>query len=269
MTVQGDHTPTVAIVTGASRGLGAAVAVLLARLGAAVTITARSEAALMSVAREIREDGGQVLPLAADVASPEDCRRVVSETLARWKGLNALVNNAGTFEPVSPVGLSSVRAWHAALGVNLLGPYMLARYALDGLRRRHGRIINVSSGAAERVIPGASAYCAAKAGLNHFTRVLAAEEPDIVAVAVRPGMVDTGMQALIRRQGPPAMPDDTVAFYKDAHRAGKLLPPDTPAMAIAWLARFAPAAWSGTFLDHDDPRIALPAARVFARRTAR
>ena len=254
----------VAIITGASRGIGAAVARLLAAIGTAVTITARSRADLQAVADPIADGGGSVLPVAADMASPEDCRRVVEETVARWGGVDALVNNAGTFEPVGPIVLADVAAWHRAITVNLLGPLAMTRYALKTLRSRGGRVVNVSSGAAERAIWGASAYCTAKAGLNHFTRVLAAEEPNIVAVALRPGMVDTQMQALIRQQGPPAMPSADVDFYRHAHQNGQLLAPEVPATAIAWLARFAPPSLSGAYLDYNDPRIAEPAAKAFA-----
>ena len=255
---------SVAIVTGASRGIGAAVARLLAGIGTAVTIAARSEAELEDIADGIAADGGRVLPVVADVASPADCRRIVTETLSHWGVVDTLVNNAGTFEPVSPIAISDVPAWQRAVAVNLMGPFMLVRYALDALRRRRGRVVNVSSGVAERAISGASAYCSAKAGLNHFTRVLAAEEPSIVAVAVRPGMVDTRMQALIRQQGPSAMPPADVEIYRQVHREGRLLPPEVPARAIAWLARFAPAEWTGSYLDHDDSRIAAPAANIFA-----
>ena len=252
-----------AIITGASRGIGAAVAQRLATTGTAVTITARSMAGLRAVADSITASGGSVLPVAADAGVPEDCQRVVAETEARWGGVDALVNNAGTVEPVGSIAQADVAAWRRALTVNLFGPFTMTRYALKALRRSGGRVVNISSGAAERAIWGASAYCTAKAGLNHFTRVLAAEEPAIVAVALRPGMVDTQMQAVIRQQGPPAMPSAEVAFYRDAHRNGQLLAPEVPAAAIAWLARFAPPSMTGSFLDYDDPRIAGPAAEVF------
>ena len=91
-----------------------------------------------------------------------------------------------------------------------MAPFYLTRAAVSKLRNTGGRIVNVSSGAANLALENISAYCAAKAALNHFTAVLAAEEPFITALAVRPGVVDTGMQTFIRNEGPKAMPPDLI-----------------------------------------------------------
>jgi NAD(P)-dependent dehydrogenase (short-subunit alcohol dehydrogenase family) len=156
-------------------------------------------------------------------------------------------------------------AWSYNIEVNLNGPFFLIRAALPELRRRGGRVVNVSSGAAEKAIPGWSAYCAAKAALTHFTRILAAEEPEIVAVSLRPGVVDTAMQEAIREKGAAGMDADKLAYFRELKAGGKLEPPDVPGRAMAWLALRAPREWSGEFLDYDDPRIAGPAADFFGR----
>ena len=138
--------------------------------------------------------------------------------------------------------------------------------AISSLRRQSGRIVNVSSGAANRVLENVSAYCAAKAALNHFTRVLAEEEPELTAVTVRPGVVDTDMQATIRKEGLNAMPDQQLAYYRQLKTLGELEPAEIPGRSIAWLALHAPTEFSGQFFDYDDPRIAKPALKAFGEK---
>ncbi|MFY9942320.1 MAG: SDR family NAD(P)-dependent oxidoreductase [Desulfobacterales bacterium] len=253
----------VVLVTGASRGIGAAVARWLAAVGCGVAMVARSTEKLDALGGEITRLGGTPLVLAGDIASADFCARAVSRAHATFGRMDALVNNAGTFEPVAFTANAAPEAWQRALAVNLLGPFYLSRAALPALRTRQGRIVNVSSGAATRALPAAGAYCASKAALNHFTRVLAAEEPDVTSVAVRPGVVDTAMQALIRRQGPRVMPAEQAAFYRRLKAEGRLEPPRIPARAIAWLALQAPSGWSGKFLDYDDPDLRYRALEFF------
>jgi NAD(P)-dependent dehydrogenase (short-subunit alcohol dehydrogenase family) len=124
----------------------------------------------------------------------------------------------------------------------------------------------VSSGAANLALETASAYCTAKAALNHFTRILAAEEPELTALAVRPGVVDTDMQAFLRSEGPRTMPHDQAAYYRQLKDRGELEPPEIPARSIAWLALYAPPEFSGMFLVYDDPRIRGAALEVFGER---
>jgi NAD(P)-dependent dehydrogenase (short-subunit alcohol dehydrogenase family) len=125
---------------------------------------------------------------------------------------------------------------------------MLTQAALPHLRQQSGRVISVSSGAAIKVMPGWAAYCASKAALNHFARLLAEEEPTITSIAFRPGAVDTAMQATIRRDGAEGMPADLYAKFVRYHQEGELLPPEVPACALAVLALHARREWSGAFL---------------------
>jgi NAD(P)-dependent dehydrogenase (short-subunit alcohol dehydrogenase family) len=108
-------------------------------------------------------------------------------------------------------------------------------------------------------IESASAYCTAKAGLTHFTRILAAEEPDIAVVALRPGVVDTAMQEALREAGPEAMSPEQTETYRRLRREGALVPPHVPARSAAWLVLHAPKALSGRFLSYEDPEVAGPA----------
>lgn len=253
----------VVILTGASGGIGAAVAGWLGNIGAAVTLLARSEKKLETVADDLRARGGQAFAFVADVTNPRACQKAVDATIERFKRLDALINVAGTIEPLGSIATVDPLAWQKNLAVNLCGPFYLCRAALGALRSQKGRIVNVSSGASEKSIQGASAYCVAKAGLNHFTRVLAAEEKEITAIAVRPGVVDTPMQAYLRRKGPLAMPKKTAAYYQSLKDEGRLEPPWIPARSIVWLATQAPPSFSGRFVNYDDTDIMEPARRRF------
>ncbi|MGD9237614.1 MAG: SDR family NAD(P)-dependent oxidoreductase, partial [Desulfobacterales bacterium] len=190
-------------------------------------------------------------------------RAAVARTLERFGRLDAVVNNAGMVEPLAPVSGSDVDRWQYNIGVNLLGPFYLIRAAIAELRRQSGRIVNVSSGAATTPIENASAYCAAKAALNHFSRVLAAEEPRVTVVAVRPGVVDTQMQDTIRQKGAGVMSAEQLAYYQNLKVRGQLEKPEVPGRAIAWLALQAPVEFSGQFLNYDDPPISQPALAFF------
>ncbi len=247
--------PPVVIVTGASRGIGSAIVNRLRQQRAAVVAVARTSAAAGSAKAGAPHRAG-VHPIAADIAGPGACADIVRETLDTFGRLDALVNNAGILEPVSRIADADPEAWQYNLAVNLLGPFYLSRAAVPHLRAVGGRIVNISSGAAVKAIQGWSAYCVAKAALTHFTRQLAAEEPTITSVALRPGVVDTAMQQLIRQAGPSVMTPDKSAYFQELKDRGELLAPEIPARAAAWLALSAPADLSGAFIDFDDPRLA-------------
>jgi NAD(P)-dependent dehydrogenase (short-subunit alcohol dehydrogenase family) len=244
----------VVLVTGASRGIGAAAARRLLALGCQVAIVARNREGIAAFAAETAGTE-MLLPLTGDVAREPDCRRVVADTVARFGRLDALINNAGILGPVARLADADPGEWQYNLAVNLLGPFYLARAAIPHLRSTRGRIVNVSSGAAVKAIEGWSAYCVAKAAVTHLTRLLAAEEPDITAVALRPGVVDTAMQTMIRAEGPRAMTPERSAHFAQLKEEGQLLDPAIPAAKLTWLALDAPPTLSGMFLDYDDPRI--------------
>jgi len=242
------------------------VARWLAKAGAAVTLVARSEEKLMEVAADVRRLGGTPHAVKADVSDFNSCRTAVETTLDHFGRIDALVNNAGVVQPLAPVADTHPDDWRHNIEVNLLAPFYLVRAAIFNLRKHNGRVVNVSSGAATMVIENASAYCTGKAALNHFTRVLATEEKEVTAMTVRPGVVDTGMQAVLRNEADNAMPADRIAYYRQLKERGELEPPEIPARAIAWLALFAPSDFSGDFLDYDDPRISRPAIEIFGEK---
>jgi NAD(P)-dependent dehydrogenase (short-subunit alcohol dehydrogenase family) len=246
---------TVIIVTGASRGIGAAITGRLLQAQASVVAVARTVITGFSPPFDKHRPEEKLLPLAADVADPSACEQVVRQTIGTFGRLDALVNNAAILEPVARLAEADPTLWRKNLEVNLLGPFYLCRAAIPFLRQTRGRIVNISSGAAQKTIQGWSAYCVAKAALTHFTRQLATEEPTITAVALRPGVVDTAMQTLIRQQGPAVMPPDQSAYFQALKDRGELLDPAIPARAAAWLALSAPETLSGVFIGYDDPRI--------------
>ncbi len=256
----------VVIISGASRGLGAATARWLAKAGAAVTLVARSVDALEAVAKDVHKLGAAALVCKGDVSDAGACQAAVDKTLEHFGRLDALVNNAGMVEPIAPVSGSEVDRWQYNIAVNLLGPFYLIRAAISALREQSGRIVNVSSGAATTSVENASAYCAAKAALNHFSRVLAAEEPRLTVVAVRPGVVDTQMQDIIRKKGAGVMSAEQLGYYQNLKAGGQLEKPEVPGRAIAWLALHGPRDFSGQFLDYDDPRISRPALAVLGEK---
>lgn len=246
----------VVIVTGASAGLGEAVAHRLASLGVQVVLVARRAEVLEKVAAEIlRSQDLEPLAAVGDVRDPQLAERVVDLALEKFGRLDGLVNNAGILEPLGKVDGVDVAAWRYNVEVNLLGPFHFMRAAIGALRKSRGRIVNVSSGAAVRPVEGWSAYCASKAGLTHLSRVVALEEPEVVTVSFRPGVVDTDMQASIRREGPGRMSPERVAYFESLKREGRLLAPHRPAEAIAWLVMRAPLEWSGELIDHEDARL--------------
>ena len=245
----------VVIVSGASRGLGAAVAGCLAESGADLVLVAKTEAALAEITAKIEATGRQPLALGADVSDWGACKRVADTALERFGRIDALVNNAGVVQPLAMTATADPESWQRCVAVNLLGPFHMIRAALDSLRQARGRVVNVSSGAATIALAGAGAYCATKAALNHFSSVLAAEEPEVTTVAVRPGVVDTDMQTELREQPAGGMPAGQVDYYRRLKTERQLEPPEVPGRAIAWLALNAPPEWSGQFISYDNPQI--------------
>ncbi len=243
------------IITGASRGLGAAAARAAASLGGGVVLAARSEQLLDQVAAGIQAAGGKALAVPTDITREADCREVVRAAREHFGGIQALVNNGGVIEPIAPVAEASVQEWEHCLQVNLLGAVRLIQLALPHLRPRAGRIINISSGASVNAIGGWGAYSASKAALNHLTRVLASEEPQVTSLALRPGIVDTRMQAAIRAQGRGRMAESNYERLIGLYEQGRLLPPELPGRAIACLALHTPSEWSGEFIQWDDPKV--------------
>jgi NAD(P)-dependent dehydrogenase (short-subunit alcohol dehydrogenase family) len=243
------------IVTGASQGLGAAIASIAAAKGAQVVLTARTQSALDEQAQNIARAGGTALAVPGDISHYDDCQRIIEQALKTFGRVDALVNNAGVIEPLGALAEISYEEWTQHLRVNLLGPMMLCQLTVPYLRQTQGRIINITSHAAEIAIPGASAYSTSKAALNRFSKVMAVEEPAITVILLIPGEVDTPMQAVIRAQAKGKTPDAFYQYFVDLHENGRLLPPEIPARVAVSLALNAPHDWSGEILEWDEARV--------------
>jgi 3-oxoacyl-[acyl-carrier protein] reductase len=191
------HTLTgkVAIVTGGSRGIGLAIARALLAEGAQVTITGLDEAHLSAARRQLEGAGpGSVEALRADVRKYDDVRHAVDATVARFGGLDYLVNNAGV-GVFADVADTTPEQWARVIDTNLTGVFYACHAALPHLRKRGGGfIINISSLAGKTAFTGGSAYCASKSGLNAFSEALMQEvRYDNIRVSyVMPGSVATG-----------------------------------------------------------------------------
>jgi 3-oxoacyl-[acyl-carrier protein] reductase len=194
----------VAVVTGASRGIGAAAALALGEAGASVMLAARSATQAEANARQINAAGGKAFAIECDVSDYAACRRLVHETASRLGPPDILVNNAGIIEPIGSVATADPREWTRSIEINLIGAYYAIHAVLHAmLERGHGTIINVSSGAALRPQEGWSAYCAGKAGLAMLTRSIDLEHraAGIRVFGFQPGTTDTDMQVTIRASG--------------------------------------------------------------------
>lgn len=183
----------VAIITGASRGIGKAIAEAFAREGVDLTVIARGETELEQVSANIREVGRDCLVIPADITKEEDIKRAVSDTLDHFGKVDILVNNAG-------VGLcKSIRdtdlgEWNHVLSVNLTGTFLFSREVLNTMvERGQGQIINIASDVGKRPIAKHSAYCASKFGVHAFSEVLAKEvrKLGIKVGVISPGNTDT------------------------------------------------------------------------------
>jgi NAD(P)-dependent dehydrogenase (short-subunit alcohol dehydrogenase family) len=245
----------VVIVTGASRGLGAAIALELTKLRARVVLVARSHKRLQEIAQKINDLGGTALVIAGDLRQEDFCQTLPQQVADQWGQLDALIDNAGIIEPIAPIAEADITAWKENWAINFIAPVLLSRAAIPYLRQSEGRIINISSSASVNAIGGWAAYSTAKAALNLFTRILAVEEPKITALAIRPGVIDTEMQKVIRERGYQRMAKERYNYLTSLYHQGELLPPELPGRAIAHLALKAPRAWSGEFIQWNEERV--------------
>lgn len=223
-----DLSGRVALVTGASRGIGRAVAFSLAEAGAAIAVNYRENETLAGeVVREIERSGGRAIAWRADVADADQVRTMVEGVSSRFDHLDILVNNAGVIRDLLLLEMEE-EDWQGVLRTNLSGVYRCSKAVLKGMMmRRWGRIINLSSVAAVKGGRGQSNYAASKGAVNAFTRSLAAEvgPKGITVNAIAPGLIVTDMSQRVL-----ALSEGLVRERVALRRAGR--PADVAPLAV-------------------------------------
>ncbi|HKQ99661.1 MAG TPA: glucose 1-dehydrogenase, partial [Pyrinomonadaceae bacterium] len=225
----------VAVVTGATSGIGRATALRFAEAGARVAIIGRNAQTLKEVASEIQINNGEALTIRADVTVQPIARRIVEQTVEKFGGIDVLVNSAGHLVS-GTIEDTTLATWDSMLNVNLRAVFNLMQQAMPHLIKSRGNVVNVSSVTGLRAFPGVLAYCVSKAGLDQLTRCAALElAPKGVRVnAVNPGVVVTD----IHRRGGMSQ-KDYKAFLersKETHPIGRVGQPYEIAELILYLA---------------------------------
>ena len=193
---EADQGQRVALVTGASRGIGAAIACRLARSGARVGVNFHSSRdAAISVVDDIESNGGEAILVEGDISQEVFAEAAVKQVVDKWSRIDILVNNAGINRDRLLLRMSP-QDWDQVLNVNLRGAFLCTKYAMPSMiKHRSGRVVNISSVVGVSGNPGQSNYAAAKAGLIGFTKAMAREvaSRSVTVNAVAPGYVTTGM----------------------------------------------------------------------------
>jgi len=190
-----------ALVTGAGRGIGRAIALALAREGARLTVVSRNASELDSLVSELEAKGARGIAFAGDLRSRSTCDAAVAAAVSNFGGLRLLVNNAGVGQ-FATVEETDDQAWDDVIGTNLTAVFRLTRAAIPHLARHGGQIVMISSLAGQNPIAGMATYCASKAALDHFATCLMLEvrPKGIRVTTIAPGSVDTSFGALPRSE---------------------------------------------------------------------
>jgi len=247
----------IVLVTGASRGIGEAASLALAKAGAAVMLTARDGARIAAVAARIEAAGGRAATAVCDVSDYAAVSAVVAETVARFGRLDALINNAGVIEPIASVATADPAAWARNIQINLVGAFHCIRACLEKMRAAGGgTIVNVASIASIQGEPYVAAYCAAKGSVEALTRSVAVHcaqmRYNIRCNSIHPAKIETPLTA------------DIPEKFKAAVKGGMTLPgqlgsvdsytaqPEEIAPAVLYLACDASKYVNGTRLVIDN-----------------
>ena len=236
----------IAIVTGASSGIGRATAKLFAEEGARLVVAARRQAELDTLVEEIREAGGSAVALAGDVTEEAYAKALVELALDSFGGLDIAFNNAGSVGLMGPIPEMLPATWHETMDTNLTSAFLCAKHQIPAMLERGGSLIFTSSFVGKTAgMPGMAAYAAAKAGLIGLTQVLAAEYgPQGLRVnALLPGGTDT--------PGATTTTPEARAFVEGIHALKRMAQPKEIARSALYLASDASSFTTGTALFAD------------------
>jgi len=241
-----DMTGKTVMITGASRGIGAAAARVFAAAGANVALLARSQDSIAEIAREI---GEKAIAIPCDVSRYWEVEAAVDACVTAFGGLNALINNAGVIEPISHLADASPEDWGHVIDINLKGVFNGMRASIPIMRAAGGgSILTISSGAAHGPVEAWSHYCASKAAVAMLTRCVDKEEGDkgIRAIGLSPGTVATEMQREIKASG--VNPVSQLDW--DMH-----IPAEWPARTLLWMCGPEADGWLGQEISLRDEDI--------------
>ncbi|HEX4168270.1 MAG TPA: SDR family oxidoreductase [Bryobacteraceae bacterium] len=261
----------VAVVTGASRGLGRVYARALAAAGAAVAVTGRSASHLRETVQLIEAAGGQAIPVSFDVADPDAVERAFSEIEAQLGAVDLLINNAGVSGPTGYSWDVDPDSWWRTLEIHVRGTYLCSRAVLPAMiLRGGGRIINIVSHAGVFRWPTASAYSVSKAAVIKLTENLAVElKPrNIHVFAFHPGLVDGGLThaALAEEVSTDSPAYRATKWVREQYEAGRAVPPELALDSILLLASGGADELSGRYLTVFDDLARLTATADTIRR---
>jgi 3-oxoacyl-[acyl-carrier protein] reductase len=227
----------IAIVTGASRGIGKAIAIAFAKEGADVVVVSRSLPEVEETAAQARALGRRALALKVDVSSRKDVTRMVGSAIEEFGKIDILVNNAGIQGPIAPIIEADIEQWIQTVNINLIGTFLCAKAVMPFmLKRRQGKIINLSGGGATSPRPYFSAYAASKAAVVRLTETLAEEVKgfNIQVNAIAPGAVNTRMLEQVLAAGKAAGEEALAEAKRQLETGGT--PPETAAALAVFLA---------------------------------
>ena len=232
------------ILTGASRGIGRALALELAQSGVNLVLNARDAALLNEVASDCRNRGARAIALSGSAADSETASKLV-EAAHDLGPLHGFIQIAGVLHPGPFLWELSEARFHEVFAANVIASYQIIRCAVPELLKLGGGLaVFFGSGAAEKSIPGIAAYCSAKAAQEHMVRQLAAEAPQITTFTYRPGVVETRMQQQARTSTGGASPELRRTFWGFKER-GELLSPEESAKALVAIIASNPRRFHG------------------------
>jgi NAD(P)-dependent dehydrogenase (short-subunit alcohol dehydrogenase family) len=244
----------IALVTGGGRGIGHAIALELARAGARVAVSARTEEQLQQVVEQITRSGGQALPITADVSDPVAPARVLDAVRKHWGDVEILVNNAGIGSSANPKPLVNFddEFWDLTFAINVKAVYLLSKLALPAMvRNRWGRIINISSINAKIPSLHGAAYTASKHAVIGLTKVAAMEhaKDGITVNAICPGVVRSDMNEKRMDYDSARLGKSKEEIESNASPLGRRLEPTEIATAVAFLASDGASAINGQSIN--------------------
>jgi 3-oxoacyl-[acyl-carrier protein] reductase len=244
----------VAIVTGAGRGLGRAIAIALAKEGCSLMLMSRTAQELEATAKQTGLTEEKVAICTGDIGKNSDIRRMVKSAISKFGRVDILVNNAAVIAPIGPIRKVNVAAWKRCIQTNVVGTFMCTRAVLGIMaRNKHGRIINIT-GSGDAALENFSAYASSKSAVIRFTEILAAEvkSKGIYVNAVAPGGISTKMTEQIFNAG-------DLAGSSEHERTGKVIasngvPLEVPANLVVFLASDDSGTLTGKTISavHDD-----------------